>query len=549
MDGWLSEEARVQKNAGRKQLKAYRQIPYALINQEIDGSISDFRAELMEICQYYKAYKVGISFTVEGTNGDYVPATMKYKMVSTLINKEARFLFAEAPDMKVEAKGDVGKITSEAADELTRWNDLLSTVLDRNLFEKILIQAAKDCFIGKRVACLVNFNEEDGIVVSFLPSTQFIYETRLGNGNIITKFVCFQIIRDDTSANHRRVFKKKYTLEDGVVYVEEHLYDGAGVEVSSDEFEPVEKQATLMHTIPAVVFINDGLTGDDKGESEVEALAEYEQWYSKLSNADIDAERKGMNPTRYTVDMDNRSTKHLSSGAGAFWDLMSDQNLDKPSPQVGVLESSMGYSSSLKTTLDRIKTTGYEQIDMPNITLETMVGAITSGKALKAIYWPLVVRCKEKMKMWGPQLRRVIDIIFEGALAYPNCIEQYVDQPLSPVAYEPVVVSNTPLPEDEMEEKQMDLSEVQANVMSKKAYMQKWRALTDDEVEAELEQMAKEREILDDSAMMPQPLKDDQTTPNSNMQNGQEITDGAEGDSGQNVDKDIVGEYEEEVIE
>ena len=139
--------------------------------------------------------------------------------------------------------------------------------------------------------------------------------------------------------------------------------------------------------------------------------------------------------------------------------------------------------------------------------------------------------------MWGPQLRRVIDIIFEGALSYPNCIEQYVDQPLSPVAYEPVVVANTPLPEDEMEEKQMDLSEVQANVMSKKAYMQKWRALTDDEVEAELEQMAKEREILDDSAMMPQPLKD--------MQNGQETTDGVEAEG----DEDIVGEYEEEVIE
>ena len=166
-----------------------------------------------------------------------------------------------------------------------------------------------------------------------------------------------------------------------------------------------------------------------------------------------------------------------------------------------MLESSMGYSESLKTTLDRIKTTGYEQVDVPNVTLETMQGVMTSGKALKAIYWPLIVRCKEKMKMWGPQLRAVVEIIFEGALVYPDCTTKYIDVPIVPVAYEVVVEQNTPLPEDEIEEKNIDLAEVTAQVMSKKAYMQKWRNLTDDEVREELEQMALERQLLEDSAL------------------------------------------------
>ena len=55
-------------------------------------------------------YKKGASFTVEGTNGDYVPAKLNYKMAASLINKEARFLFAEPPDITVEPKGDVGKM-------------------------------------------------------------------------------------------------------------------------------------------------------------------------------------------------------------------------------------------------------------------------------------------------------------------------------------------------------------------------------------------------------------------------------------------------------
>lgn len=492
-----SEEAKViEAENSTEVLTAFNRIPYALINAEVGGATKDTLDELTQICKYYKVYKKGASFTVEGTNGDYVPAKLKYKMAASLINKEARFLFAEPPDITVEQKGDVGKITDEAKNALTVMNDLVKTILDSNKFEEALIKAAKDCFVGKRVAGLVNFNEEDGVTLTFLPSTQFIYETKVGNPSVLTKFVCFIIVKDSITLSEKRIFKKKFVLEDGVVYLEEVMYDGAGRELEV----VTEYQETLMPMIPASIFINDGLTGEDDGESEVELLQDYEAWYSKLSNADIDAERKSMNPTKYVVDMDANSTKKLSTAAGALWDLGSDQNLDKPAPAVGILEPDMNYSEALKTSLDRIKTVGYEQIDMPNITLESMQGAITSGKSLKAIYWPLIVRCKEKMKMWGPQLRQLVHIIIQGAMVYPNCIKQYTNDTITAVDYEITVEQNTPLPEDELEEKNMDLAEVESKTMSRKAYMKKWRRLTDDEVRDELEQIALERQLIEDAS-------------------------------------------------
>lgn len=492
-----SEEAKViEAENSTEVLTAFNRIPYALINAEIGGSAKDTLDELTNICKYYKVYKKGATFTVEGSNGDYVPATLKYKMAASLINKEARFLFAEPPDITVEPKGDVGKITEDAKKALTVLNDLVKTVLDKNNFEEALIKAAKDCFIGKRVAGVVNFNEEDGVTVTFLPSTQFIYDTKMGNPNVLTKFVCFIIVKDSITLSEKRIFKKKFELIDDVVYLEEAMYDGAGGLIE----EVTEYQPTLLTTIPASIFINDGLTGEADGESEIDILEDYEKWYSKLSNADIDAERKSMNPTKYTVDMDSNSTKSLSTAAGALWDLGSDQNLDNGHPAVGILEPGMNYSDALKTSLDRIKTVGYEQVDMPNVTLESMQGAITSGKALKAIYWPLIVRCKEKMKMWGPQLRSLVDIIIQGAMVYPNCVTKYINDTLVPVDYEIKVEQNTPLPEDETEEKTMDLSEVDSKVMSRKSYMKKWHGLTDDEVNDELEQIALERQILEDSS-------------------------------------------------
>ena len=492
-----SEEAKViEAENSTEVLTAFNRIPYALINAEVGGATKDTLDELTQICKYYKVYKKGASFTVEGTNGDYVPAKLKYKMAASLINKEARFLFAEPPDITVEQKGDVGKITDDAKNALTVMNDLVKTILDSNKFEEALVKAAKDCFVGKRVAGLVNFNEEDGVTLTFLPSTQFIYETKVGNPNVLTKFVCFIIVKDSITLSEKRIFKKKFVLEDGVVYLEEVMYDGSGRELEV----VTEYQETLMPMIPASIFINDGLTGEDDGESEVALLQDYETWYSKLSNADIDAERKSMNPTKYVVDMDANSTKKLSTAAGALWDLGSDQNLDKPAPAVGILEPDMNYSEALKTSLDRIKTVGYEQIDMPNVTLESMQGAITSGKSLKAIYWPLIVRCKEKMKMWGPQLRQLVHIIIQGAMVYPNCIKQYTNDTITAVDYEITVEQNTPLPEDELEEKNMDLAEVESKTMSRKAYMKKWRRLTDDEVQDELEQIALERQLIEDAS-------------------------------------------------
>lgn len=490
-----SEEAKViEAENSTEVLTAFNRIPYALINAEVGGATKDTLDELAQICKYYKVYKKGASFTVEGTNGDYVPAKLKYKMAASLINKEARFLFAEPPDITVESKGDVGKVTEDAKNALTVMNDLVKTILDKNKFEEALIKAAKDCFIGKRVAGLVNFNEEDGVTLTFLPSTQFLYETKIGNPSVLTKFVCFIIVKDSITLSEKKIFKKKFVLEDGVVYLEEILYDGAGKELEV----VTEYQETLMPMIPATIFINDGLTGEESGESEIEILQDDESWYSKLSNADIDAQRKSMNPTKYTIDMESNSTRNLSTAAGALWDLGSDQNLDKPHPAVGMLEPNMSYSNSLDTTLKRVKKSAYNQVDMPDI--EEVQATVTSGKALKAIYWPLIVRCKEKMKMWGPQLRQMADIIIQGARVYPNCVKQYIDDVISPVAYEISVVGNLPIPEDEIEEKNMDLAEVESNVMSRKAYMKKWRGLTDDEAQEELEQIALERQLIEDSS-------------------------------------------------
>lgn len=474
---------------------SYPQIPYSVISDDVPSYLrTEFYDELGTIVNLYNVYHKGAKVTTEGTNGDYEPSDVRFKKCKILIDKEARFLFSNTPDFTVNKNS--GKTETEK-EQNTIINTFVDKVLTSNHMNNKLVRAAKDCFIGKRVACMLNFDSEYGITITFLKSLEFVAQyDRFG---VLTKIVAFYTIVKSANLMEKRINKKTYEMhDDGFCYSRETIYNGAGTIIE----ETVPEMKTKFTYIPAIVIINDGLTGDIVGESEIEDEEAYEAVFSKLASGDIDAERKTMNPIRYTTDASAESTEKLSSAPGAYWDLHSDEFGSEPhTVTAGVIESSMGYSGPLKATLDRLDNQMYAQVDVPDITSEKLQGVITSGKTLKALYWGLIVRCNEKMLTWGPALQFVVKAILEGAILYPDSAKKYVPDPIPVVDYDIEVVNNYPLPEDETEEKGNDLSEVSAQTLSRKSYMKKWRGLTDDEADEELQQILKESQLLEGGAM------------------------------------------------
>lgn len=474
----------------------YEGIPYSVIADDLSSTQKEsYYAEMQEIADLYVAFRKGEKFLTEGSNSNYIPSVLRYKKAATIIKKEARFLFANPPTFNI----NINAVSEKVKGQNAVMQDFLDTVLRKNNFNDKLLKAAKDCLIGKRVALVLNFNDTSGITITFLNSMEFIYETSGVGSNELQKLVMFSNLEDTSYREQQRWFKKTYTLENGLVYVEENLYDGLG-----KLLEPLLKKTKTAFThIPAVVILNDGLTGETKGESELGSLLAYEGTYSRLANADIDAERKGMNPTRYTIDASSESTANLSTAPGAYWDLQSDEDKSiERQAQVGLLESTMAYSGALKTTLDRIENTMYAEVDVPNINSEQLQGVITSGKTLKALYWGLTVRCDEKMLTWGAALHFLAATIIEGGRLYPKSISRYTTVAVLPdIQCEIFVENNYPLPEDETEEKNMDLAEIDAKTMSRKAYLKKWRKLNDAEAEAELLQIKREQDLFENSIL------------------------------------------------
>lgn len=498
----MTETEKMEKQGSAKVevITSYNNVPYFLVGDELNVSEkTEYNAEMAQINEYYKQYRKGVEFISEGSNGDYVPSNLKFKKASSILNKEARFLFANPPTFNV----NIDDVDGKMKDENTIIQDYLDKVLKKNHFNGKLVKAGKDCLIGKRVAIVLNFNEKSGISITFHNSLEFVYEVADHGNNQLQRITTFHNQNKTTNKSEQRWFKKTYELINDVVYVTDTIYDGLGTEIE----KVTPRRKTKFTYIPAVVVLNDGLTGDTEGESELEYLLSYEGSYSKLANADIDAGRKNMNPIRYAIDASQGSTENLSSAPGAFWDIQSDDEKasDSVKASVGIIESNLSYSGALKTTLDRIENAMYAEVDVPNINGEQLQGLITSGKTLSALYWGLTVRCDEKMLAWAPALEFIANAIIDGGRLYPKTIARYTDVSMLPdIEVDVLVENNYPLPEDENEEKNMDLAEVGAQVMSKKSYLKKWRKLSDKEADEELEQIALEINMLENGQMMPE---------------------------------------------
>lgn len=480
---------------------SYTGIPLGLMQESFSAEISGIYGskllqDLGRIIKYYQVYEDGADFAAEGHGSDYVPSDVRYMKCANLIDKQARFMFGKPAEFILNPSDpeDDSETTLSAISDM---QNLIDNVLSNNAFAEKCLKGFKDACIGERVAITLDFNAK-GVFIRFLPSYSFIHE--YDEYGELTKLITFYTSVDSQNKLEQRIYRKRWSMDNsrGLCQISEEVFDGNGSLVDTIT-KPFYSKFTY---IPATVIINDGLTGDEQGVSEIKRLISYEEAYSKMANADIDSGRQNMNPTRYTIDMTPESTKkeNLSIAAGSYWDLTSDKTAyDGTNGQVGVLTTPMTYSEPLGKTLDRLATTMNDTVDVPNINADSMTGVITSGKSLKAIYWPLIVRCDEKMIAWKPALEFVVKTILDGIELYPESASRYVESRLSLIPYMVTVENPYSLPEDDTEEQQNDIMQVSASAMSRKTFIQKWQGKTSKEADQELQQIAFERALFEGS--------------------------------------------------
>lgn len=441
--------------------------------------------EMNDILRLYDIYEGRENFIDKSEEKDYTQTEKRTNLIKKLIKEESRFLFGKTPELYIQPKND----TDADKDKAEEINLYLGKMLKDNLFSEKLVKGARDCFIGKRAAIKLYANQDTKeIRIMFLPSLEFIYESDEENPNELKKIIFFYQTNKEVEKDKQRIWKQKYEMVDGRCILNEGIYNGNGILI-----EPINVDVDLqLSGIPCYVIINDGLSGDPFGESDVKELLDNQIQYNRLSSEDVDTLRKGMDRIIYGVDIDPEASEKFQLKPGAFWDVPTDPTAEGKQATLGTIPTDFGYGDKIENSLKRIKSDMYEMLNIPMLSNDELKGMMTSGKTMKALYWQLITRCEEKMMAWRPALEWLIRAILE-------ITEVYQIEKLPQLDYTVTVENNYPLQEDEDEEKTLDLQQVNAQAMSRKTFIKKWQGVTDDVADAEIRQIALEREMLEES--------------------------------------------------
>lgn len=396
---------------------------------------------------------------------DYRPTKKRVNLVKKLIKREAGFMFGRTPEITFRARCDADK--QRAADMQCFFDE----VLRGSGFKNKLIRAARDCFIGRRVAMKVSGGVGRPLRISFRPSFEFVYTTAEDDCDTLDKIIFFYQTNNEPERADQRVWKQKYFMREGRCFCREGIYDGFG--------HPLEDSGevdTGLDFIPCYVIVNDGLTGDLRGESDVEELIDLQNAYNRLISDDADALRFNMFPQTVAVDAKVESLENIRLSPGALVDLQTDPAIagDSQSRQAKLhkLEAGFGYSERFEAAINRTKNDMFDLLSVPNVGLEQLRGVMQSGKSMKALYWELITRCEDKWAAWEPALEWLARAVMAMRAAYAD--DGRGAEVPSDFRPEIHVEHLYPILEDDFDEMSNDRQEVERHVRSRSSYIEKW---------------------------------------------------------------------------
>lgn len=160
------------------------------IKQELAGLLGEqVTRDIEDSIRLYAIYDGDGQLWKPDTSGlDYKPTVKVTNIVKKLIKEEARFMMGVEPEIKIQPMNGENEADRAACAEIEDW---LSDFLRRSKWGDKLIKAARDCFIGKRVALKLTGAPGRSLGVQFRPSLEFVYDTDPEDVDKLAKVVFF----------------------------------------------------------------------------------------------------------------------------------------------------------------------------------------------------------------------------------------------------------------------------------------------------------------------------------------------------------------------
>lgn len=405
-------------------------------------------------------------------NCDYKPTQDIRNKVKPLLRKQARWMFGKEPtlifkpdDFKDKDKcEDLRKFVEDIFENNNFWNNTRKAFLESTVKKRVLLRAEA--------------NPGQPLVLKYETIENFYYKEKNG---VLLKVVFFE---EDELNVYREADADK------IYYLHTYYYK---VNENSKERQAWYKKETYKNTdlqegltididtgftaIPCWLIKNGGELNDSFGESDVTELEDAQNQYNRRISDFADALRFQLFGSEVVIDGDEDDVNKFTIAPNALHAVKTRGELVENGGQAAVqrMEYNIGNSDAIEAYLDRTERDMNFALDMPKL---SDLNNIPSAKAMIYLYNDLIARCEEKWNDWERPLLALINFIIEVA---PVCYKGIFNSEWLSIKYTTIFKHNYPLPSDDDEKKKTAISEVEADVRSRKSYIKEFSDEEDDE--------------------------------------------------------------------
>src|SRR5690625_1935534 len=433
---------------------------------------------------------------------DYDPTRYATNYFKAIVDRKARWQMGgkhgiSVPRRQIDDIEDVLADDYEPSEAQRKENEraenyerLLYQLWDENKMRARLIQAARDRLIADRVVCKIVYNDRTGkLRWIFRPDNEYIpvysdddFEDIIG-ANFV-KPVKYELNDEEIDA----IQIQKFTLENGMAYVEEAIYRESDLALLKTL---QEKTPMGLDFIPVQEFPVNELISESLGESEISALREQNDVLNQMNEDAIDSLKFEMFEILAITNAVPGASDNVQVAPGAVMEVQSQG--DTKSADIKRVSGNFGWKEAFKYQYMRVQGAMHEISGLPQIVPQELNLRGLNGEALQVLFHDIITDTEEHWLSYGYNLAD----IHEKSIRY---LQARINRPS--VSYDRDVVKSIgddytneirfqlPLPDNRRELVELLDLEVAAGFESNKGAMER---LGVENVQAKLQEIESER--------------------------------------------------------
>lgn len=372
----------------------------------------------------------------------YRPTVLTVNLARWFVKKRVAWMFENSPDIECPAeKRDDRKALERQKYLYEVWRD--------NRFDEKLMAGGTDFFIGGTVGLRLR-NTRRGLKLNFSPC-QSVFPVPSDEDPDEIKACHF------VSYHHNRnqIWHQSWEMVGDRVLLSEGIFGSEKLELIQEIYNGVD---TKLDFLPCYVIPHNPLSGELTGTSYLHDLVPLFNQYNRVMSDASDGLRFNLFAVTVLLNAAPDAEKQLKMSPNELWNIGGD-GVDAKK-----LESGFNYSNALSDFLNRLENLMHLIGEVPDVTADRIKGfGLVSGVALKMLYADLISATSSSWRSWKSQLVRMNEDIIHMSNTYKIRRISGTDNR---------VIPHLPLPENEMEVINMEVTKLSNDLQSVRGAME-----------------------------------------------------------------------------